>query len=161
MIRWVGFIALVCGVGLLVLALGHEPPMVSPPPSPSPPSTPTPTPMPSVRVIYAIPSDRAYDARYDQAIGEAVLGVQSWFGERLDGITFATTGLLPQVCELAEPGAEFTGDDGFHRVIDSIQHCAPVAGFSEWYTWVIYVDVDYPCENRASFKLGAGEQRHL
>ena len=128
--------------------------------SPSPTPTHTPTPSPSVRAIYAIPSDRVYDARYERAIREAFLGVQKWYGEQLDGITFAIGEPLPQICEMEGTSELFKGAGGWWRVIEGVQHCAPVSHFSEWYTWVIYVDMDVPCgddgDTEDSFELGRG-----
>ena len=131
-----------------------------PPPSPVPSATSmptaTPTPIPSVRVIYGIPEDTSYEYRYEQAIRDAVRGVQRWYGDQLSGHTFTVSGSLPQICIIKEQASHFHGIDGWQRVVDSVQHCDPVEAYSEWITWVIYVDVDVPCENEAAFELGAG-----
>ena len=127
--------------------------------TPPPTLTPSPTPIPSVRAIYAIPSDMTYDARYERAISEALLNVQNWYSEQLDGSKFEIGEPFPQTCELEEMAVAFQGVRGFHKVIESVQHCAPVAGFSEWHTWVIYVDVPVPCEDgdtAPAFRLGRG-----
>ena len=133
---------------------------VLPPPSPVPTATSvptaTPTPIPSVRVIYAIPADTSYEFRYEQAIRKAVLGAQHWYGEQLGGATFAVSGPLPHICLVKEQASYFHGADGWHRAIASVQHCDQVEYYSEWYTWVIYIDVNVPCEAEDKFILGRG-----
>ena len=89
-----------------------------------------------------------------------MLGVQQWYGDQLDGITFTIGEPLPQICDLEGMAEMFEGAGGWWRVIEAVQHCAPVAHFSEWHIWVIYVDVDVPCgddgDTEDSFELGAG-----
>ena len=131
-----------------------------PPPTPKPTTvptpSPTPTPAPSVRVIYAIPLDRVYDARYERAIRNALRDIQRWYADQLGGITFAISGTLPQVCFTKEEASYFAGVDGWDRVIDAVQHCDPVEHFSDWHTWVVYIDAGIPCENAETFELGRG-----
>ena len=131
-------------------------PPPTPRPTPYPTPSPTPTPSPSVRIIYGIPSDRTYDVRHERAISNAVLSVQRWYGEQMEGVTFALSGALPQICSINEPARHFYGVDGWHKVVDSVQHCDPVEHFSKWYTWVIYIDVPVPCGDEETFVLGRG-----
>ena len=121
--------------------------------------TPTPTPEPSVRAIYAIPSDRAYDSFLEDSIRNLLLGVQAWYGEQLGGKTFALGNPLPHICHLAGTSDMYDGAGGWAAVIEGLQHCEPVEHFSEWHTWVIYVSMRVPCQNgdtAPSFELGRG-----
>ena len=154
-------IAVIVGVGLYMDHSATQSrlqalPPPTPTPTPIPTPSPTPTPIPSVRVIYAIPSDRSYDVRHKQAISNAVLGVQRWYGDQMNGVTFALSGALPQVCSVRELAQHFHGVKGWHRVVDAVQHCDPVENFSEWHTWVIYIDVPVPCGDEETFMLGRG-----
>ena len=64
--------------------------------------TPAPEPDPVVQVIYAIPSDRQHDTRYEDAIEGAILHVQDWYADQLDGRTFAIEDPTPLVCAAGE-----------------------------------------------------------
>lgn len=141
-------VALVC----MNLLTPEPTPELTREPKPIPPRTPSNT----VHAIYAIPSDKVYDARFEQAISDAVRGVQLWYGEQLGGVSFEIVESLPLICELDEPSQKFQGMGGFAAVTEAVQHCAPVDWFSEW-TWVIHIDVPIPpCENKDAFELGAG-----
>ena len=122
---------------------------------PTPAPTATPTPAPSVRVVYAIPSDRLKNATYEAAIRDAVLDVQRYYAGQLDGRTFTLTGELPQVCSLPHPASHYEGLDAWGNVLDDLQPCVPISHHSETYTWIVYVDTTAAC--RGSYEtLGQG-----
>ena len=104
------------------------------------------SPNPAVRVIYAVPADREFHAPYKAAIEHAIYAVQRWYAEQLDGRTFAIEGPVPQTCMLTNPAAYYEGHGGWQRMLDGLQHCAPVAHFSSRYVWVVYPDVAFDCE---------------
>ena len=120
----------------------------APAPSTTPPTTQTSS--PSVRAIYAVPSDRAEDPRLATVVNKAILSVQHWYAEQLDGLTFMAEGPTPQICNVKNKAAYYEGKDGWNRVLTDVQHCAPVSHFSTHFTWVIYIDAAYDCS-------GAGE----
>ena len=101
---------------------------------------------PMVQVIYAIPSDRQHDTLYETAINGAILHVQDWYADQLDGETFAIKDPAPLVCHVGKPAKYYEGQDGWSRVIESVQHCAPVQHWSTEYVWSIYIDAEYDCD---------------
>ena len=115
---------------------------------------PTPTPEPMVQVIYAIPSDRQHDTRYENAINGAILHVQDWYANQLDGQTFAIADPAPLVCEVEKSANYYEGEGGWDRVIEAVQHCAPVQHWSEEYVWAVYIDSEFDCQGRG--ELGRG-----
>ncbi len=125
---------------------------------PEPTSTPRPTPAPEpvVQVIYAIPSDRQHDTRYETAINSAILHVQDWYAVQLDGRTFAIDDPVPLVCKVGQPSKYYEGENGWDRVIGAVQHCAPVQHWSEEYVWAIYIDVEFDCNGGGELGRGAG-----
>ena len=122
-------------------------------PVPTPAPTATPVPAPAVRVIYAIPADREYHEPYSAAVNDATLDVQRWYAEQLGGYTFAIEGEIPQVCMLKSPAAYYEGLDGWDRVIEELQHCAPITFPSSRTVWAVYPDVAFGCDHS---ELGRG-----
>ena len=109
---------------------------------------------PMVQVIYAIPSDRSENPHYVEAIRHAILDLQKWYAEQLDGFTFAIENPTPLTCAVEDPAEYYEGYDGWDRVIGSLQHCAPVEHLSHEYVWAIYIDVEFDCSGKG--ELGAG-----
>ena len=107
-----------------------------------------------MQVIYAIPSDRQYDARYEVAINAAIVHVQDWYSSQLGGRTFAINDPAPMVCEVVNPSRYYEGEGGWDRVIEDVQHCAPVQHWSDEYTWVIYIDAEYDCGGGGELGMG-------
>ena len=115
---------------------------------------PTPKPEPMVQVIYAIPSDREHDTRYEIAINGAILHVQNWYADQLDGQTFAIEDPTPLICEVGNASKYYEGEGGWDRVIDAVQHCSSVQHWSEEYVWAIYIDAEFDCNGGG--ELGRG-----
>ena len=113
-------------------------------------------PSPMVQVIYAIPADRQHDTRYETAIHDAILHVQDFYAEQLDGRTFAIADPAPLICEVGKPAKYYEGDDGWERVIGAVQHCAPVQHWSDQYVWAIYIDAEFDCNGGGELGRGAG-----
>ena len=109
---------------------------------------------PMVQVIYAVPSDRDENLRYVEAIRHAILDLQKWYAEQLNGFTFAIESPTPLTCAVEDLAEYYEGYDGWDRVIGSLQHCAPVEHFSDEYVWAIYIDVEFDCSGKG--ELGAG-----
>ena len=111
-----------------------------------------------VRVIYAIPSDRDYNALYEEAIGNAIREVQEWYASKLDGYTFALADPAPEVCQLHNADAYYSsapGESSWSRMVDGLQHCAPVPYHgARGYVWVIYPDVTDDCEGTTWYGAG-------
>lgn len=110
---------------------------------------------PTVQVIYAIPSDRQYDTRYEIAINDAILHVQDWYADQLDGRTFAIADPAPLICKVGNQQKYYEGKDGWDRVIRAVQHCAPVQHWSDEYVWAIYIDAEFDCNEGG--ELGRGD----
>ena len=99
----------------------------------------------TVRVVYAVPSDREFRSDYSEAIERAILGVQSWYRRQLNGLTFSLYDTVPQECQMGQP-SEFYHRYSWERVVDGVQHCAPVkGGLDNDFTWVVYADVMPGC----------------
>ena len=98
----------------------------------------------TVRVLYAVPSDREFRADYSEGIANAVVGVQSWYRQQLGGVTFSVYGDVPQHCEMSEP-ADFYARYSWQKIIDGVQHCAPVAHGASSFVWIVYADVVHEC----------------
>ena len=103
----------------------------------------------SVRVIYAAPSDREFLADYSEAIHNAIVDVQSWYRRELGGLTFSLSSAAPEECQLDQPH-DFYARYSWQRVLDGVQHCAPVQGFSSDHVWVVYPDVVTECSPTGS-----------
>ena len=122
--------------------------------TPEPTATPPPPPEPMVQVIYAIPSDRQHDTRFEVAINGAILHAQDWYADQLDGRTFAIEDPTPLICEVGNPSKYYEGKYGWNRVIRAVQHCAPVQHWSDEYVWAIYIDAEFDCNGGG--ELGRG-----
>ena len=98
----------------------------------------------TVRVLYAAPSDRAFRSDYRDAVQHAIVDLQSWFRRQTGGLTFSIYDTTPEQCQLGE-ASDFYRLNAWQKVLDGVQHCAPVEGGTSAYTWVVYADVDMVC----------------
>ncbi len=103
----------------------------------------------SVRTVYAIPSNRELVQVYRGAVVRAVRHVQIWYGEELDGITFALADTVAEVCHLSEDDQfliehEGTVAERWAAALESVAHCGPRHD-DEKFVWIVYFDVDEPC----------------
>ena len=98
----------------------------------------------TVRVLYAAPMDRVFRSDYRQAIQHAIVDLQSWYRQELKGLTFSLYDATPEQCQLSE-AADFYGRYSWQKVVDGVQHCAPVEEGTSTFTWVVYVDVEVEC----------------
>lgn len=97
-----------------------------------------------VRVLYAVPSDRDFRSDQSEAIQRAMVGVQAWYRSQLDGLTFRLHDNTPQHCRMSQP-ADYFSRGSWQKVVDEVQHCAPVSEGSSGFSWVIYADVVDEC----------------
>ena len=109
----------------------------------------------TVRVIYAAPSDREFRSDYRDAIQHAIVDLQSWYRRQLGGLTFSLYDATPEQCELSET-SDYYDQDPWQKVLEGVQHCAPVEGNTSTFAWVIYADLAAVCDARGS--LGRGGQ---
>ena len=107
-----------------------------------------------VRVLYAAPADRAFRTEYSLAITHAVLDLQAWYRRELGGRTFSLHDPTPERCRLRET-ADYYVQQGWSKVFDGVQHCAPVEYGASAFAWVVYADVETACDG-AGGGLGAG-----
>ena len=134
-----------------------------PTPTVAPPPTVTPPPVPSVRVVYAIPSDRAPRQDFHAAIRDAIYHVQEWYATQLDGLTFTIEGPAPLLCDLPMEAAHYeddagwtAADSGSTRILSDLQDCVAIDRTGEYYVWVVYPDVDNNCEGSSLGRGGRG-----
>ena len=107
----------------------------------------------SVRLIYAVPSDRSVRADYREAIQRAAVDLQSWMRQQMGGLTFSLFQTQPEVCELGRPSdAYLTGT--FSKVVDDLQSCQPIGYNSSEHVWAVYADVVHACDTPG--RLGVG-----
>ena len=107
----------------------------------------------TVRVIYAAPTDRAFRSDYRDAIQHAIVDLQSWYRQQTGGLTFSIYDTTPGQCQLSE-SSEYYDQDSWQKVLDGVQHCAPVQGSTSNFTWVVYADLERVCGARG--RLGVG-----
>ena len=123
-----------------------------------------PTGTPSLRVIYAIPSDKEWRQQYSSAIQEAIEAIQAWYLHQLDGHTFAIDATVPEVCHLAKPEAWFKEypvndwrNNAWARLREALRTCAPVdEGFDRDNIWLVYADILEECDPEHGTALGRG-----
>ena len=107
----------------------------------------------TVRVIYAAPSDREFRSDYRDAIQHAIVDLQSWYRRQLGGLTFSLYDATPELCQLSET-SDYYDQDPWQKVLEGVQHCAPVEDNTSTFAWVIYADLEAVCGARGS--LGRG-----
>ena len=107
----------------------------------------------TVRVIYAVPSDRAFRSDYRDAVGHAVVDLQSWYRRQTGGLTFSIYDTTPEQCQMSE-SADYFDEDPWSKVVEGLQHCAPVQAGTSTHAWVVYPDLDPLCDQVGS--LGRG-----
>lgn len=95
---------------------------------------------PSVRVLYAIPSDREFNQEYSDGIRRAVELLQFWYAEQLGGPTFAIHNAEPEPCYMSQPES-FYLEDAWLNTFEGVQHCAPVWYHRAEFISIVYVDV--------------------
>ena len=100
----------------------------------------------SVRVLYAIPSDREFGAYTSGTIAHAMVDLQSWYRRELGGLTFSLYETTPEVCRMRQPADYYATGDSWDKVETGVQHCAPVSRETSDFTWVIYADVVEACD---------------
>lgn len=108
----------------------------------------------SVRVLYLVPSDKELRADYRNGIAVGIVDVQTWYWNQLGGATFDIYSVVPEACRLPNDEAYYAGTDGWKKVLNDVQSCAPVAHGSDVYTWVIYIDVVEVCDGNMDFGRG-------
>ena len=99
----------------------------------------------SVRVMYVAPADREFRADYSAGIARAIVDVQSWYRNQLDGLTFAIYSVVPEWCQLPRDHDYYSHGDAWEKVLRDVQSCAPVRGDTSRFSWALYVDVSEAC----------------
>ena len=99
----------------------------------------------SVRVMYVAPADREFRADYSAGIARAIVDVQSWYRNQLDGLTFSIYSVVPEWCQLPREHDYYSHGDAWEKVLRDVQSCAPVRGDTSRFSWALYVDVYEAC----------------
>ena len=107
----------------------------------------------TVRVLYAVPLDREFRTEYRNAIRHAVVDLQSWYRQQLGGLTFSLYDATPEQCQLRE-SSEYYRRDTWGKLVEGLQHCAPVRRGTSEFTWIVYADMNTDCDAEGS--LGRG-----
>ena len=107
----------------------------------------------TVRVIYAIPSDREFRDDYSEGISHALVDLQSWYRRQTSGLTFSLYSTVPEVCRMRERDEYYSTGYSWDKVLASLQLCAPVEGGLSDFVWVVYADVSESCEEYREFGL--------
>ena len=99
----------------------------------------------SMRVLYLSPSDRAFRQDYSDGVAAAIPNIQGWYRDQLDGLTFDIYSVTPEWCQLPGDHEYYDHGDVWEKILVDVQGCAPVKGYTETFTWVLYVDVEERC----------------
>ena len=111
----------------------------------------------TVRVLYVSPADRQFRADYSEVITHAIVDVQSWYRRQMGGPTFQLYEATPEWCQMSGDSEYYGHGDIWGKVVEDVQHCAPVVlpGEHSEFTWVLYVDAEEACDDYGA-ALGAG-----
>ena len=107
----------------------------------------------TVRVLYASPADREFRSDYSEGIAHALVDLQSWYRHQLGGLTFSLYDVTPEYCQMGMP-ADFYVPNSWDKVVEGVQHCAPVEGYTSEFVWVVYADVGSECDD--PYSVGRG-----
>ena len=117
-----------------------------------------------MRVLYVVPADKDFRDDYSDGIQTAILDVQGWFWDQLDGATFQLHRVEPERCVLPHIEAHYTGSPAWQEgdvrgawdiFISDLQHCALVEWDTDTFTWVLYFDITETCASGLEI-LGRG-----
>ena len=108
----------------------------------------------AVRILYERPSGREFRTDASVAITHAIVDLQSWYRRELGGLTFSLYEATPHECRMSEPADYYGRGNAWAKVVEGVQHCAPVQHDSPDFVWVVYVDVEEACDEPQ--ELGAG-----
>ncbi len=112
----------------------------------------------TVRVIYASPADRQFRADYSEVITHAIVDLQSWYRRQTGGLTFELFEATPEWCQMPGDHDYYKQGDSWKKIVEGVQHCAPVSRDGEEHTWLLYADVKEECDKPfpAGRTLGKG-----
>ena len=113
-----------------------------------------PGPQTVVRVLYAVPSDGEFRTGTPYAIRQSVAHVRWWYQQQLGGATFSLSYPTVENCPMSRPESFYATGNAWEKIVDGVQHCAPVQGWTDTTVWVIYPDVEEACDE--DHELGAG-----
>ena len=90
----------------------------------------------AVRVIYAVPSDREFQAGVSEFIAHAIVDLQSWYRRELGGLTFSIYETTPEVCRMNQTADYYATGNAWDKVVGGVQHCARVQRNHPDFVWV-------------------------
>ncbi|MCY3646729.1 MAG: hypothetical protein OXH07_07130 [Chloroflexi bacterium] len=108
----------------------------------------------TVRVLYAIPADKEFQPEGSETIADIMVDLQSWYRRQLGGLTFSVYEVVPEVCRMSESEDFYARGNAWDKVVEGVQHCAPVQHNHPDFVWVVYVDLSEACDE--PHELGAG-----
>ena len=68
-------------------------------------------------------------------------------------LTFSLYDVTPEHCQMDMP-ADFYVPNSWDKVVEGVQHCAPVEGYTSEFVWVVYADVGSECDDPNSVGRG-------
>ena len=101
---------------------------------------------PTVRVIYAIPSDREVSPGAPEAIAAAVTDVQQWYAEQMGGPTFELVDEIPRICRMPHDSDHFDDVDWHVRAVRAVEGRCLTGQPTVRHILVLYVDVPPVCD---------------
>ena len=113
-----------------------------------------------MRVLYVAPADREFSADYSDGISRAIVNVQSWYRQQLDGLTFAIYNVRPEQCRLPRGEDYYSRGDAWEKVLRDVQSCAPVRADTTRFSWALYVDVYEDCGEPHELGRGGAGPHH-
>ena len=106
----------------------------------------------SIRVIYAVGSDRAIQSSSATGMVKAATDLQAWYPSQLNGKTILLNDPVVETCVLPKTAACYAGNS-YSKVLADVTVCVPAMWNDPNFRWVIYADVDELCNDG---RLGAG-----
>lgn len=104
-----------------------------------------------VRMVYLVPSDKSIRADYQNAIAGAILNLQLFYKDQLNGQTFSVHSPSVEVYQLSHPAAFYSsgdnaGPNGFAISVLSEAFALTGGGFEDPNNrWIVYIDADPIC----------------
>ena len=109
----------------------------------------------SVRIIYAVGSDRAFQSASLLGMRRAATDLQAWLATQLGGKTILLNSPIVETCVLPRPAAYYAGDS-YNKVLADVTVCVPAKWNDPNFRWVIYAEVDEICNVGNLGKGGSG-----
>jgi hypothetical protein len=110
----------------------------------------------SVRIIYAVASDKKIKDASVIGMKRAAQNLQTWYREQLKGKSFVLNDPIVETCGLSQK-ASYYQIDSYNRVFNDINsQCVAIKYYDSKYLWIVYADVDEICNKDNLGRAGSG-----